>query len=301
MNKPVSFLKRGNDLTVFVNKKSYTINETHPNYNDILANLSSEQEVARLIDVKQTVEQYSNNAVEVKFGEVYYNGQPMHNNITDRVLELVKANLPFEGMVKFLQNILKNPSKRSVEQLFTFLEHKNLPITEDGCFLAYKAVRNDYYSKTAGTLVLLQGITNDEGRIYNAVGQTVECVRNAVDDNPDNHCSDGLHAGAVEYATPGGYFHSNGDKCVVVKINPADCVSVPKDHDCQKLRVCKYTVVAEYDAPLSGNIYTVQDNKVSPVSTNPVYTSNDELYGTRPDGSRYYNVRVGGKFAKKNV
>ena len=54
MNKPVSFLKRGNDLTVFVNKKSYTINETHPNYNEILANLASEQEVARLIDVKQT-------------------------------------------------------------------------------------------------------------------------------------------------------------------------------------------------------------------------------------------------------
>ena len=35
-------------------------------------------------------------------------------------------------------------------------------------------------------------------------------------------------------------------KVVIVKVNPKDVVSVPHDCNCQKLRTCAYTVVAEH-------------------------------------------------------
>jgi hypothetical protein len=76
--------------------------------------------------------------------------------------------------------------------------------------------------------------------------------RNKVDDNKDVGCSKGLHAGTLEYAS--GYACDN-DKLVLVEIDPADVVSIPTDCEFQKLRTCKYKVVAEYERPLTEAVY----------------------------------------------
>ena len=34
---------------------------------------------------------------------------------------------------------------------------------------------------------------------------------------------------------------------MIVRFNPKDAVSVPTDCECQKLRVCKYEVIGEFD------------------------------------------------------
>ena len=59
----------------------------------------------------------------------------------------MREGLPFEPLVKLFENLMKNISYQTRTQLYDFLEHKNLPITEDGCFLAYKAVNSDYKDK----------------------------------------------------------------------------------------------------------------------------------------------------------
>ena len=79
--------------------------------------------------------------------------------------------------------------------------------------------------------------------------------RNKVDDNKDVGCSKGLHAGTLEYAS--GYACDN-DKLVLVEIDPADVVSIPTDCEFQKLRTCKYKVVAEYERPLTEAVYPSQ-------------------------------------------
>jgi len=121
------------------------------------------------------------------------------------------------------------------------LEHKNMPLTPDGNFLAYKGVKDDFSDHYSG-------------KFDNSVGQTLEMQRNAVCDDANMGCSYGFHAGSHSYAK--GYA-SCGGHLMIVEINPSDVVSVPHDCDCQKLRTAKYKVVALHetiDRPLQDHL-----------------------------------------------
>jgi hypothetical protein len=142
-------------------------------------------------------------------------------------------------MFKFITKLNLNPSSRAVNELYTFLEHKFLPVTDNGNFLAYKALRSDFTDVHSG-------------KFDNNVGNVLEMPRNKVDDNKEAGCSYGFHAGTLEYAR--GFRPFNG-KLVVVEINPADVVSIPTDCECQKLRTCKYMVHSEYEVPLEDLTY----------------------------------------------
>ena len=80
-------------------------------------------------------------------------------------------------------------------------------------------------------------------------------TRSKVDDDRARGCSNGLHAGALNYVAGYGSLE-NGDKIVIVKINPADVVSVPSDCNCEKLRTCRYEVVGEYQGELLKPLYS---------------------------------------------
>jgi hypothetical protein len=130
-----------------------------------------------------------------------------------------------------------------IRELYDFLSYKELPITEDGCFIAYRGLQGDYFSVAGNKETkVLKGQVNSRGQIYNGVGEEIEVERNCVDDDRNNQCSFGVHAGSHSYAT-----NWSRGKVVAVKINPKDVVSVPKDYDCQKLRCCAYKVVAEIE------------------------------------------------------
>ena len=141
-------------------------------------------------------------------------------------------------MVRFLDNLMVNPSFRAVNELYTLLENHGLPITDDGCFLAYKAVRNDYTDIRTGTF-------------NNAVGQVVQMLRNQVNENYHEDCSHGLHCGSLGYVVDFGHFTKGqpvgpgGNRLLVVKVNPKDVVSVPHYAGHTKMRVCEYVVVDE--------------------------------------------------------
>ena len=154
----------------------------------------------------------------------------------------MSKGLPFQPLVTFLNNLMENPSMQSQKELYDFLEHEHLPITEDGCFLAYKAVRSDYKDKYRGVF-------------DNRVGQVCKMTRSKVDDDRGRGCSNGLHAGALNYVATYGSLES-GDKIVIVKINPKDVVSVPSDCNCEKLRTCQYEVVGEYQGELLKPLYS---------------------------------------------
>ena len=146
-------------------------------------------------------------------------------------------------IVNYIKRLMSNPSNNSVEELYTFLGYKSLPITPEGKILGYKGVNDDYWSSTGNLdTIVLQGKTNEVGQIFNGVGEVIEVARRSVDDNRDNHCSNGLHVGSHDYA--GGWAGDSG-KLLVVEFDPEDAVSVPTDCSFQKLRVCKYRVVAD--------------------------------------------------------
>jgi uncharacterized protein YacL (UPF0231 family) len=235
----VSFIIAGNDIVLYIDNDSYTIDQSHQNYTQILNILNQDDynlrgnELYKLVDLVKPVQEYVSlvtNTVEFKDGICYYNNNPLHNSLTDRIIELYKNNCPFKPMVKFLENVLLNPSNRAINELYKFLEHKGLPITSDGCFLAYKKVTKEYTDCHTGT-------------VDNSIGCINAMPRNEVCDDFNIGCSVGYHVGSKYYATEG--FCSGCGIVMIVKVNPADVVSVPKDCDCQKVRTCKYEVVGE--------------------------------------------------------
>jgi hypothetical protein len=145
-----------------------------------------------------------------------------------------------------MENLMSNPSHRAVTELYKFLEKGNLPITNDGHFLAYKKVRKDYKDCHTGTM-------------DNSIGQIVEMERNQVDDKAENTCSSGLHFCSREYLD-----HFGGERTVILKINPADVVSIPTDYNASKGRACRYEVIGElgvhpddaFKAPVQDEAYT---------------------------------------------
>lgn len=239
----VPFMWVDGNLTVILKNKAHQVLPEHTNYKMILEALptANEDELLELVDLEKAVANFSDGLVEVKNGKVLFEGEEVHGSISQRILEFMKKGLPFQPLVNFLNNLMNNPSMQSQKELYDFLEHEHLPITEDGYFLAYKAVRNDYMDKYKGVF-------------DNHVGNVCEMRRAKVDDNRKMGCSNGLHAGALNYVASYGSVESN-DRIVIVKINPEDVVSVPSDCNCEKLRTCRYEVVGEYQGELLKPLY----------------------------------------------
>ena len=240
----VPFICVDGNLTLVLNNKSYQVLPDHINYKMIRDSLptASEEEMLELVDIEKAVASFSDGLVEVKNGQVFYEGEEVHGSISKRILQFMSEGLPFQPLVNFLENLMANPSMQSQKELYDFLEHENLPITEDGYFLAYKAVRSDFKDKYRGVF-------------DNSVGQVCTMQRAKVDDDRARGCSDGLHAGALNYVAGYGSV-DNGDRIVIVKINPQDVVSVPSDCNCEKLRTCRYEVVGEYEGELLKPLYS---------------------------------------------
>lgn len=255
----VPFMIVDGNLTVVLKNKSYQVLKDHFNYKAIVEALhtADEETMLNLIDVQSAVANFSDGSVEVKNGVVLYDGEEVHSTITKRLLEFMKNGLPFQPLVNFLKNLMRNPSMQSQRELYDFLEHENLPITEDGYFLAYKAVA----VHRGESLVDKRGLTVNDGDLVdkytrksfrNNIGDFPTMSRSKVDDNRRVGCSNGLHVGSIKYVE--GYASSD-DKIVIVKVHPQDVVSVPEDSNCEKVRVTSYEVVAEYQGVLNRPLY----------------------------------------------
>ena len=232
-------------VNAFVGGEAYTFDKNHHNYNALIRHLKSGnvEHFEAAYDVASSVEHFCDGYVHVKNGTLNWNGIPMPELFTDRILDMKKEGFDFDSMLNFMCNLNDNPSDKSILELFDFMQNKNLPITQDGYFLAYKAVRPDFKDIYSGS-------------IDNSVGEVVEVDRSKVDNNRNRHCSAGLHVGAIDYVTSYGGINldshddndsDGGNQIVICKVNPADVVSVPSDARFQKLRACRYEVVAIFE------------------------------------------------------
>ena len=124
-----------------------------------------------LVDKAKEVADYVHSTeIQIKNGCVFYEGEEVHNTLTERILTFMQEGLPVKPLVNFLTKLMQNPSYSARQELFDFLEHKMLPVTEDGDFLAYKAVNSTYMDKYTQ-------------KVSNTIGSSVEMVRWNVDDD----------------------------------------------------------------------------------------------------------------------
>lgn len=229
MNVPYNIT--GNSIAVFYGGKMYQVPASDARYEPLKEALRAKDydNLESLLDRAKHIERITCGLVEAGDGEVTYAGKPVHGALSDMLLRMIDEGFDPTPWAKFLDNLMLNPSYRSRTQLYGFLEKYDAPITEDGCFIAFKGVRMDYTDHHTGTM-------------DNSIGQVVVMDRFDVDDDPNNTCSSGLHACATEYLD-GGMF--SGERIVVLKINPRDVVSIPTDYNFSKMRVCQYEVIDE--------------------------------------------------------
>lgn len=206
-------------------------------YQSVFALLSqmdvTDEQVVAALDLGSEIQKYSEGNFEIdsNTGSVKIDGQEVDQVITERIVEFYRHKLPYLPLVNFWRNIVKNPSEESKKHLFSFLEVNKMPITHDGCFLAYKKVKID----DNGNLVDCHTST-----FCNNVGAVVVMKREDVDPDRNQTCSKGLHVAAYDYAAN----NYSGTHLLEVKVNPSDVVAVPTDYNNQKMRVCRYEVVA---------------------------------------------------------
>lgn len=244
MNNEVRFVIAKDGITLYMDGKSYTMAKDHEDYDeakDILLNCSDQimqdeelhdivvdlfsrkEKIVRLLDSKNT-------PIVIQDGILEYKGNVLKESLVKRMLEVNSHSGDLTPFIKFLEKIFENPSGQSINELYAFLERNNLPITNEGDFLAYKKVGLEFLDLHTST-------------IDNSPGKEVWMSRMEVNPDRTQTCSHGLHVCSKEYLPH--YGSDESSTVVVVQINPRDVVSVPEDYNDAKMRVCRYKVLEE--------------------------------------------------------
>ena len=98
--------------------------------------------------------------------------------VADKLIEFASNGFPAESFVKFLSRLLENPSLRSVETFYGFIEQQGLTIDSEGYVIGYKGVSDQLRDMHTG-------------KFDNSPGRFLEMPRNHVDDDPNAPCSRG--------------------------------------------------------------------------------------------------------------
>lgn len=256
----MKYITNNTAIVLFIGGKPLRIEKTDKNYPKILQvfQLPEDEQEDAVVDILSYVlepEKIINETEGFQISEdgvITYKGEILPNAFATKVRSIINDGLPLGHFEKFWENLSKNPSYHVVNEtgFFEFLEYRELPLTEDGCFLAYRGVKDDYWSVSGDLRTkVLQGIVNDSGQIYNGIGEVIEVQRNGVCDDRNVHCARAsLHIGSLQYAKDW------ASRVVVVKVNPADVVSVPNDCESQKCRVCKYEVIGDFKREIIASV-----------------------------------------------
>lgn len=242
---PVPYALTDRSLTIVVDNMPHSIPRSHPNWDKLITALNDnapEEDISPLLNIAATVATFMEGSIEINGRTLSYNGKPLDNHLTRRILQHMDAGLPglAAPLTALLANTQDNPSYRAVQGLYEWLEKSKLPITEDGQIIAYKIVREDYFDIHSG-------------RFDHSVGKVVEQPRNQCDENPDQTCSAGLHFCSAGYLPH--YGSSPGNRVVIVKIHPRDVVAFPADYETAKGRCCRMEVIGEVQREVAADAF----------------------------------------------
>jgi len=240
-SKPrVNFVIVGNTVTITYLGKSHTILPEHMNYMAILKAIHTKKPegIPKLLDIKAIVVKKSAGLLEIREGHVCLGDKPLPLALAKKVDILMKGKQSWAPLKSFWERLKKNPDETVQKQLYGFLEHNGHPITQDGCFLAYKRVK----ACSDGTFLdLYTGETKYE------IGKSTTMDRKLVNSNPKETCSAGLHAAAYRYASE---TYSNAEHPLIeLKIDPMNVCAVPIDYNAEKMRCCEVFVIGVSNGP----------------------------------------------------
>ncbi|AGH31944.1 RIIB lysis inhibitor [Vibrio phage PWH3a-P1] len=227
-----------NQITIFCNDESRSVDKGYPKFKSLRKKLIEQdfndsvlREVYDLLNLPKFVETFSEGNITVKHetGQVFYGTFEIKNSVVDRMMDMLSEKEDVKPLVKFLERLMMNPKENVIEELYPFLRHNDIEISDEGYIIAYRSIRRDWKDFHTGIM-------------DNSVGKVVSMPRSLVDANPNVTCSTGIHCAAYEYASD---FGGSDYRLIRVKVCPSDVVSVPVDYCGQKMRVCKLEVIEE--------------------------------------------------------
>ena len=275
----ISHIMSDKTLTlIFVGRDPISIPRENPSYDrilDLIRNGKYEQILAEADKIVGAGIK-THGRFSIKGNSVFVDGKDeLPLALANRVIQLISHNLNTDPLLKFWDNVKANPSVESAKDLYGFLEANHFPITDDGCFVAYKAVSDEFKDLHTQT-------------IDNKPGQIVEMARDQVNADRNQTCSSGLHVAAYQYASTFPTV-ARTVPLVEVKVNPRDVVSVPIDYNAQKMRCCRYEVIRVNRKRMTEKIYSGRTKKIeakpaSRSATSKIKRLSADQKTIRPDG-----------------
>lgn len=227
----------GSMIQIITREDTYTIesDDNEALYKEVFARVSA-KDFDGAIQLIKDAEKESSEGYEVLDeenhlvmfdGELFYYGVHLTSTIAKRIEKDAAEGTLDDRYIKFLVRLLRNPSAKSVEMLYDFMQANDIDILPDGRIKCFRGVTQlpdgscvDYHS----------------GKVPQYEGCFISMPRNFVEDNPEVACSYGLHCASAEYAKGYGVLTE-------VAVDPADVVSVPYDHDLAKCRCCRFEIL----------------------------------------------------------
>lgn len=273
MNQPAIIISN-NIITLNFDGETHALYLDAPGTEAVMQALKEKRwaDIPDLVSKAKAIKKYTEGLFTIDGSVLKIDGREIPVSLATKILEFKDQGLPYEGLVNFARNLLKNQSFRAIHQLFTFLDRNSHPITEDGCFIAYKWVNSDFFDTYTGKTFL------------NVPGAEIEMPRNEVNEDPNQTCSTGIHVANWDYAI-NHYGRGRDGKMIEVRVNPADVVAVPVDYNNSKMRVCKYVVIGEVKSERT-SLLVRQDNTdySAPESCCEADYSNNEFGAVLPKG-----------------
>lgn len=229
-----------NSINLLIKGRMRTIDKTHTNYSTILSKVKEYQTeaypahkaaildtIGELVDIPAFVARVTEGRVQICDNAVLFDGEQTHGVVVTRILALLADGFDVRPMARFLEKLNENPNEDTRRDLYEWLERSSLPLCDDGDFLAFKKVRDDYRSYHG------DGVDHSIGAKPSEPGADTDRYRT---------CSHGLHFCSYEYLSE---YYGNQGRVVIVKINPKDVAAIPYDYNLSKGRAFTYEVVDE--------------------------------------------------------
>ena len=245
-----------NSVTIVMDGQTYTTKRGDPNFDAAKEAVIAQNwtAVPPLFSKGLAIAAWANGLFSLQHNRVYYDGDPLPTELSDRMTRMAAEGLNPQVLAKFWERLQLNPSFRSVNQLWDFLRYSNIPLDQDGFIIGYKSIRPDFTDHHTGT-------------VDNHPGQKPRMKRNKVSDESANACDHGFHVGTFSYASAFG----GADRIIVlVRVDPADVVRVPPGAN--KMGTCAYEVWKTHnDGPLPDLYYPSKapSLKAAPVLARP--------------------------------
>jgi hypothetical protein len=218
--------------------KHHTIPSSHVNYTKILDAIRERRwtDIDTLLDVKKEIEQavqFKTDGlirISVATGEVFFNERPLKPSFAKQLLALHEDNFDIRPYVRCLAKIEASKFDRARDYFANFMDRTITPINDEGNFILYKRVQDNYKSFY-------------DGKTDNSIGSEPRLTEKEADPNPANTCSSGMHCCTHEYLP---HYHGGQGKVVICEVDPRDIIAfVDEGSQGLKLRCLGYKIIGE--------------------------------------------------------